>query len=94
MQTREAYAENCGRCHGADGRGSDELEGELARIMPDFTDPKWRSSRSDEELFEVILKGGAAVGKNQAMPPWEGVLNEGQIKSTIEYIRAFGQAAK
>ncbi len=94
MQIRESYVENCSRCHGADGRGSDELESELARIMPDFADPNWQSSRSDEELFEVILMGGAAVGKNEAMPPWEGVLDEGQIKSMIKYIRTFERAAK
>ncbi|MBT5667648.1 MAG: hypothetical protein HOJ06_20080 [Rhodospirillaceae bacterium] len=94
MQSQESYIENCSRCHGVDGRGSKELESELARIIPDFSDPKFQSSRSDEELREVILKGGAGIGKSEAMPPWEGVLDEEQTKSMVKLLRGFERAKK
>lgn len=94
MQVKESYIENCSRCHGANGRGSPELESSLARIIPDFTDSNWQLSVSNKEIYDAILKGGAAVGKNEAMPPWEGVLDNKQIESMIKHIRAFDRTEK
>jgi mono/diheme cytochrome c family protein len=42
---------------------------------------------SDEFLFEIISKGGGAVGKSAFMPAW-GSLNEKQIRDIIAYIRS------
>jgi mono/diheme cytochrome c family protein len=42
----------------------------------------------------VILKGGAGIGKSEAMPPWEGVLDEEQTKSMVKLLRGFERAKK
>jgi len=93
MQAPNTYKDNCSRCHGADGRGADNLEQAIARIMPNFADPKWQASRTDDDLANVILKGGAAVGQSEIMPPWEDVLEQAEIDSIIEYIRTFERSA-
>jgi hypothetical protein len=42
---------------------------------------------SDKFLFDIISKGGGAVGKSAFMPSW-GNLNEKQIRDIIAYLRS------
>jgi mono/diheme cytochrome c family protein len=42
---------------------------------------------SDDYLFEVIVKGGAAVGKSPLMAPWGGTLSDDGVRDVIAFIR-------
>jgi mono/diheme cytochrome c family protein len=44
------------------------------------------NQESDKSWFEIISKGGGAVGKSAFMPAWGNALNEKQINELIAYI--------
>ncbi len=62
-----------------------------ASLVPrpqDHTDPAYMDALSDEYLYTVIRKGGAAVGKSPLMAPWGGVVTEEDTKDLIAHLRA------
>jgi mono/diheme cytochrome c family protein len=75
------YRMYCIGCHQPDGRG-------VAGGAANFVDDKTRLAKSDAQLIEVITAGNEA----KAMPAFGAILNAGQRKSVLTYIRAtFGQ---
>jgi len=64
----EHFAAVCLACHGEGGAG----DGAAAIALPvkprNFTEPAWQASVTDAHLYEIILKGGLAVGKSPLMP--------------------------
>jgi mono/diheme cytochrome c family protein len=84
---KDLFVRYCSGCHGADGRGEAKTfqpnVGNLAvkELMDQLT---------DEYLLTVIKKGGAAVGKNAAMPAWQSQLDDAQIQDIIGYVRTLG----
>jgi mono/diheme cytochrome c family protein len=84
----EIYAEKCALCHGGRGEGwnwQQKVEKppvpvpDLAQIGP---------TRSDAFLFEVIERGGEAVGRTRFMPPFGFQLEEAEIWDLVAYIRS------
>src|SRR6266704_4073301 len=81
---KELFTRYCSGCHGGDGRGEAKTfqpnVGNLAvkELMDHLT---------DEYLFTVIKKGGAAVGKNAAMPAWQSQLDDTQIWDIVGFVR-------
>ena len=66
------YADNCATCHGEDLINNSSIAFDLRRLGADEHD----------RFVNSVLHG-----KN-AMPPWEGVLDPGQIESLWAYVRA------
>jgi len=89
-EIQDLFTDNCSRCHGLDGKGTPELSPQLAAKIPNFSDPPWQETKSDEHLIKVISKGGAALGLDPAMPPWEAALDEKQIDGLVKHIRTLG----
>lgn len=48
------YGMLCALCHGADGKPTPQG---VKFGSPDFTDPNWQTSRTDEQLVESMTKG-------------------------------------
>jgi len=96
------YKEICFACHGeaGDGKGPSWLN-----TMPRpqvFTDRNYMSRLTDQYLFEVVKYGKLAVLKREvpgstlqavAMPAFEEVLDEAQIRQLIAFERAFRTGA-
>lgn len=85
---KELYARHCSGCHGEDGRGEAKTfrpnVGNLAvKVLMD--------ELSDEYLFAVIQKGGAAVGKNAAMPAWSAYFNDDDIGNLVAFVRTLSR---
>jgi mono/diheme cytochrome c family protein len=76
------YAQNCARCHGADGRGDPELK----KTMPvrDFADPEFRARANNQEIERIIM-----AGRNQ-MPAFGEMLSGPKIQSLTGYVRRLG----
>jgi glucose/arabinose dehydrogenase len=87
-EIKAVWVDNCARCHGLAGRG-DAVAAENVKT-PDFADRRWQSERGDDELTKAIAKGGAAVGRDPAMPAWEGALTPGEIELMVKLVRSFG----
>jgi len=85
---RDVFLRYCSGCHGEDGRGEAKTfrpnVGNLAikQLMDEL---------SDEYLFVVIQKGGAAVGKNAAMPAWNAQLGDDEIRDVVAFVRTLSR---
>jgi len=66
------YANNCANCHGDDLENNSHIAFDLRRLKAD----------EHERFVNAVLHG-----KNR-MPPWEGVLDAGQIEALWAYVRA------
>jgi hypothetical protein len=73
------YNRYCIRCHAVDGRGVWDIPD-----VPDFTSPKWQSSRSDAQLARIIIEGRGAI-----MPPFRGTLTLEEAWAVGRYLRTF-----
>jgi len=67
----------CVFCHGEDGVGA-------AEGTPDWTDPEWQQSRTDEQLTETITNG-----KDTRMPKFGTTLSGDEIKAAVRFVRGF-----
>jgi mono/diheme cytochrome c family protein len=85
---REVFLRLCAGCHGEDGRG------EAKTFRPNVGNLAVKAlmdELSDEYLFTVIQKGGAAVGKNAAMPAWGARLNDDEIRDVVSFVRTLSR---
>lgn len=84
------YQERCASCHGVKGDGNG-LGAAFIKPKPrDYTDTVWQKSVTDEELTEIIVKGGAAVGKSYMMPASRDLAKKADIiKGLVYMVRAF-----
>jgi hypothetical protein len=62
------FATRCAACHGASGRGDGAAAAGLTPRPRDFSDPAWRTTRTDLELAAIIRDGGLAHRLSPAMP--------------------------
>jgi mono/diheme cytochrome c family protein len=84
---KELFLRYCSGCHGVDGRG------EAKTFQPNVGNlsvKELMDQLTDDYLFTVIKKGGAAVGKNAAMPAWQRQLDDAQISDIIAFVRTLG----
>lgn len=96
------YKEICFSCHGetGDGKGPSWLNTKPAPQV--FANPEFMSRLMDEYMFEVVKYGKLAVLKGEvpkppfqvmAMPGFEDVLEDDQIRGLITFERAFRTGA-
>jgi len=85
------YAQLCVSCHGPTGQGGN-MAAMLAVPPRNLTDQIYMGTRSDQQLFDVISQGGAAVGLSAAMTAFGNQLSEQQIWDTVAYVRTLAVA--
>jgi len=92
MPPEQMYRLVCMACHGTDGRGK------VVRLamppIPDFTDPRFHSSRTDAQLSHSILEGKESTvngAKLRLMLSMKDKLSlaHTDVKDMIAFIRAF-----
>ncbi|HEX8090522.1 MAG TPA: c-type cytochrome [Blastocatellia bacterium] len=69
------FLRECKDCHGEDGRG---------RMLnqPDFTNPAWHKTVTDDHLFKTIKFG------REPMPFYAGALTDDQMRALVGFIRS------
>jgi mono/diheme cytochrome c family protein len=84
-----AYMGYCLSCHGMEGKGDGPLSEAIGDVLPrDLSDAEYMSTRSDEELFNVIKNGGKKTGFSDTMPDWGYNFPDADIRGIVEYIRS------
>jgi hypothetical protein len=86
-KTRETYQWYCSQCHGIKGKGNGINSPHVTVPPRNHTKAYYLETRSDEELFEAISKGGLKIGRAPCMPSWGATLDEKTIWSLVRYIR-------
>ncbi len=91
-QAERMFATLCVMCHGADGRGTGQAAASLTIKPRDYTDPAWQASVTDDQIREIILKGGAGVNKSPSMPGQPQLADQPEVlNGLVQIIRKFGK---
>jgi len=67
-QAQAMFTTRCARCHGVDGAGKGPFSDSLHPRPHNYTDPAWQASVTDDQIKEIIVRGGINMGKSPAMP--------------------------
>ncbi len=81
------YGTNCAMCHGPKGAGDGPASASLNPKPRKFSDPKIMSKIADKTIATTIQKGGAAMKKSPAMPPFPQ-LKPNEVADLVAHIRA------
>ena len=92
-RAKKQYGYDCLLCHGDKGDGKTDLAKDMGLTMSDLSNPATLASQSDQQLYELILKG---KGK---MPGEEGRAKTDELWNLVIYVRSLskpqaGDAAK
>jgi mono/diheme cytochrome c family protein len=77
----DLYAQNCARCHGAEGQGT--------RRAPALNVKGYLADTNDAALQQIITLGVPGT----AMPSWGDRMSEAEIQAIVGYIRAWEPTA-
>jgi cytochrome c5 len=87
---KKVFMHFCVQCHGEKGKG-DGVNAEFLYPKPrDLTDSeeKYMAKLSNQDIIDVITKGGAGVEKAVTMPPWgRKTLSEHEVGVLVGYVR-------
>lgn len=72
------FERHCTSCHGRRGEGLGP-----GSNVPNFTDPRYMQTRTDQEFFDKVTFGGQGTG----MPAWKNRLSEEERWSIVVFLR-------
>ncbi len=87
---KETCAKLCASRHGTTGKGDGPAAAALNPKARDLTDKASLATVGHKYLFDIIAKGGAAVGKSPLMSPYGVSLKENDIWNVVAYVRSLG----
>lgn len=85
---KSLFGTHCASCHGLTGKGDGVAAAALNPKPKDLTDKTYTTTLKDQYVFDLIQKGGAALGKSPLMPPLGSQLKDGDIRDVIAYVRS------
>ena len=90
-EARTIYHLNCTLCHGSDGKGNGDTAKALPVTPPDWSNPKWQSSVTNEGIKNAIVGGGTSVGRSGFMPPYPEYADTTALEGFVALVREFGR---
>jgi mono/diheme cytochrome c family protein len=91
-QAQAMFNTVCVMCHGPDGTGNGPAASTLNPRPRNYTDAAWQASVTDDQIKDIILKGGAGVGKSPAMPGNPQLQDHPDVlDGLVQIIRGFGK---
>jgi mono/diheme cytochrome c family protein len=86
------YARRCVECHGPTGGGDGRSADTFTPKLNNYNDPAWQASITDAQIKEIILRGGARLGKSPAMPGNPRLRDRPElVEELVKLIRSFGK---
>jgi mono/diheme cytochrome c family protein len=93
-QAREMFTTKCSKCHGINGAVNGLSSDSLSPRPHKYTDPAWQASVSDEQIKEIILRGGVNMGMSPAMPGYPTLRHRPELlDGLVKLIRSFAKPA-
>lgn len=91
-EAEQIFATRCFTCHGVTGAGDGPASAGLVPQPRNFTDPEWQKSVSDSHIEQIVLYGGAAVGRSPAMPGNPDLASKPEVVIALrEYVRGLAE---
>ncbi len=88
------FKTRCSTCHGMEGKGNGPASITLNPKPRNYTDVAWQKSVTDDHILEIIVKGGAAVGKSPLMPPNPDLADKPEVVAALMHkVRSFAKGA-
>jgi mono/diheme cytochrome c family protein len=84
---KQIFMQTCTPCHGQEGKGDGPASASLDPKPRNLTDPAYMAPLNDRYLFELISRGGIAMGKSPMMPAQPGLAAH-DIGNVIAYVRS------
>jgi mono/diheme cytochrome c family protein len=89
-KAKAMFGSVCATCHGIDGTGSGPAAVNLNPRPRNYTDAKWQSTVTDDQIKNTILLGGAGVGKSPMMPAQPQLKDDPDtLAGLVKIIRGF-----
>jgi mono/diheme cytochrome c family protein len=87
------FKTRCSTCHGMDGKGNGPAAITLNPKPRNYTDPTWQKSVTDDHIREIIVKGGAALGKSPNMLANPDLADKPEVVNALmKKVRSFAPA--
>lgn len=91
-EAQKIFSTRCTTCHGPEGRGDGPASKGLDPQPRDFHEADWQDSVTDEHIEQIIMYGGAAVGKSAAMPANPDLAGKPEVVDALRaHIRELGE---
>ncbi len=91
-EAKKLFSTVCATCHGGDGTGNGPAAESLNPKPRNYTDPAWQASITDDQIKQVILEGGQAVGKSPLMPAWTQFKDKPEVvDELVKIVRSYGK---
>lgn len=88
-QAQQIFETRCFTCHGKTGAGDGPGSAALTPKPRNFHDAEWQASISDEHIAQIIMYGGAAVGKAVTMPSNPDLMSKPDVvASLVAHVRS------
>lgn len=89
-EAKAYYDAKCVDCHGSRGAGNGIKSDTLVPPPRNFQDPEWQASMKNADIERIIVEGGLAVGKSDAMPAHADLADRPELVTAIQkYVRTF-----
>lgn len=86
LKAHKIYQERCASCHGDKGDGKGPGAFAINPKPRDYTNAEWQRTITDDELTQVIIRGGAAVGKSFMMPANRDLRSKPDVAAGLVHI--------
>ncbi len=90
---KQIFMQICTPCHGPEGKGDGPASASLNPKPRNLTDPAYMQPLNDRYLFELISRGGIAMGKSPLMPAQTGLASQ-DIGNVIAYVKSLSAPAR
>lgn len=91
-QAQVMFETKCAVCHGFTGAGDGPSADAFQPRPHNETDPVWQASVTDDQIKEIILRGGVKLGKSPAMPGNPRLRERPEVlDGLVKLIRGFGK---
>jgi len=84
---KQIFMQVCTPCHGPEGHGDGPASATLNPKPRNLTDAAYMAPLNDRYIFEIVSRGGVAVGKSALMPA-QPSLSAQDLNNVVAYVRS------